>query len=106
MKNTRTFSSFLIALAASSSVLAQAPVAPPNFAALDKNKDGRVSGKEAEPRGDLHDAFDSLDQNHDGFLTATEFAAWGGTGTPKGTTPIDPTTGPGGSNGAQHMPKN
>jgi hypothetical protein len=97
--------SFVLALTAAGAICAQEPATPKDFSTLDKNKDGRVSSTEAEGRAELHDIFDALDKNHDGFLTATEFSAWSGAGNTKDAVPVDPTTGPGGSSGAQHMPK-
>jgi Ca2+-binding EF-hand superfamily protein len=67
------------------------------FHKLDRNGDGRLSAAEAKVRPDLEAAFESLDKNHDGFLSPEEFGIWHKT--------VDPTTGPSGSNGAQHMPK-
>jgi hypothetical protein len=51
----------------------------------------------------LYDAFDTLDVNHDGFLSPAEFQAW--PRALKTTDPAkrDPGTVPGGSAGAQHM---
>jgi hypothetical protein len=97
---------YMLALTAAGSICAQAPAMPKDFSTLSKNKDGRVSSVEAEARAELHDIFDGLDKNHDGFLTGAEFSAWSGAGNTNDAVPVDPTTGPGGSSGAQHMPKN
>jgi hypothetical protein len=75
------------------------------FRKLDRNADGRLSGAEAKVRPELEAAFDSLDKNHDGFLSPEEFGVWSGLGKPGGAKPVDPSTGPSGSGGAQHMPK-
>lgn len=77
---------------------------PVAFAALDTNHDGKISKKEALAAPDLSDAFDKLDLNHDGFLSPAEFQAWPRALKSKDAVPLDPSTGPGGSAGAQHMP--
>ena len=77
---------------------------PVAFATLDTNHDGKISKKEALAAPDLSDAFDKLDLNHDGFLTPAEFQAWPRAAKSKDAAPLDPSTAPGGSGGAQHMP--
>lgn len=77
---------------------------PVAFSALDSNKDGKLSLQEARADPDLELAFDKLDLNHDGFLTPMEFQAWPRALKAKNPAARDPTTVPGGSAGAQHMP--
>ena len=77
---------------------------PVAFSTLDTNKDGKVSLAEAHADPDLELAFDKLDLNHDGFLTPAEFQAWPRALKIKDPAARDPTTVPGGSAGAQHMP--
>jgi Ca2+-binding EF-hand superfamily protein len=77
---------------------------PVAFATLDTNKDGKISRQEALAAPDLYDAFDKLDVNHDGFLSPAEFQAWPRALKPKDPVVRDPSTAPGGSAGAQHMP--
>ena len=76
---------------------------PIAFAAVDGNQDGMVSLQEARADADLYENFEMLDRNHDGFLTPAEFDAW-----PRaartGASAHDPSTGPGASGGAQHVP--
>jgi hypothetical protein len=74
------------------------------FATLDTNKDGKISRQEALAAPDLYDAFDQLDLNHDGFLSPAEFQAWPRALKSKDAAVRDPSTAPGGSAGAQHMP--
>ena len=93
----------VLALAMSGQVLAEAPTTL-DFAALDKNHDGRISAVEARADAELHSIFDTLDLNHDGYLTPTEFSRWSRAGKVDGVDPSDPTTGPSGSRGGQHMP--
>lgn len=56
---------------------APAPQGPPDPAAIiarmDTNKDGAIQKDEAQGR--LADAFDMIDANHDGKITAEELAA-------------------------------
>jgi hypothetical protein len=94
-----------LAVALTGNAWAQTPstaaATPTNlFATLDKNKDGKLSNQEVKGNPELYTQFDALDKNQDGFLTAPEFAVW----TPPGKAPVDPSTAPGGSAGAQHMP--
>jgi EF hand len=118
----RTLLSLLMTLAASGQIAAQAPAQNPapaknqvpaqstapaevvkiDFAALDKDANGRISKKEVEPVPDLEGVFDKLDTDHNGSLSSAEFAHWNraGKATP---VPRDPTTAPTGSAGAQHM---
>jgi Ca2+-binding EF-hand superfamily protein len=89
-------------------ILAQgthAELKPIAFSTLDANKDGRISPSEARADPDLYASFEMLDVNHDGFLSPQEFAAWPRALKTKDAT-HDPTTGPGGSAGSQHMPAN
>jgi hypothetical protein len=74
------------------------------FRTLDKNGDGRISSAESKANVDLRANFDTLDKNHDGYLTPIEFAAWTEAANANAVAPVDPSTGPSGSSGAQHMP--
>ena len=76
---------------------------PIAFAALDTNKDGKISPSEARADPDLYASFEMLDVNHDGFLSPHEFQAWPRAMKTKDAA-SDPATVPGGSAGAQHMP--
>jgi len=75
---------------------------PVDFQKLDRNHDGKLSAQEARADAELTAEFDTLDVNHDGFLSPAEFQAW-----PRArkTQAPDPSTAPGGSSGAQHLPK-
>ncbi len=73
-----------------------------DFDALDKNHDGQISQQEARADAQLAQDFDTLDQNHDGYLSRAEFQAWPRA---KQAKIPDPSTAPGGSSGAQHLPK-
>jgi Ca2+-binding EF-hand superfamily protein len=103
---TRWFAFLVMMVAACGQSYAQGvrqELKPVAFATLDTNKDGKISREEALAAPDLADAFDALDVNHDGFLSPSEFQAW-----PRalktGAAKRDPSTAPGGSAGAQHMP--
>jgi Ca2+-binding EF-hand superfamily protein len=84
---------------------AQSELKPLAFSAVDANKDGKVSLLEARADPELYAEFAALDINQDGFLTPAEFSAWPRAAKTKDVTARDPTTGPGGSAGAQHMPE-
>ncbi|HEV2701816.1 MAG TPA: EF-hand domain-containing protein [Steroidobacteraceae bacterium] len=102
-----SFALIMVTLGACAPGLAQGvrqELKPVAFAALDANKDGKISMQEALAAPDLSDAFDKLDLNHDGFLTPAEFQAWPRALKSKDTAARDPSTAPGGSAGAQHMP--
>lgn len=106
MKTRKPLATFVLALAAAGSLCAQTESASKSrathaFIALDTDKDGRLSDIETKSTPALYAQFDALDKDKDGYLTVTEFAASPATGKPA---PVDPTTLPGGSNGAQHMP--
>jgi Ca2+-binding EF-hand superfamily protein len=45
-------------------------------AAVDTDRDGRVSREEAAPRAKLAKNFDAIDTNKDGFLSREELRAW------------------------------
>jgi hypothetical protein len=75
---------------------------PVDFNKLDTNHDGKLSQSEAKGVPELLAEFAALDANHDGFLSVQEFEAWPRA---KKARAQDPGTVPGGSNGAQHMPK-
>jgi hypothetical protein len=97
------------ALIGSSSALwaqgTQSELKPITFNTVDSNKDGKISLTEARVDPELYAEFSMLDVNQDGFLTPAEFAAWPRAAKSKDTAARDPTTGPGGSAGAQHMPE-
>jgi hypothetical protein len=73
-----------------------------DFNKLDKNHDGKLSRLEAQADPGLSMDFDALDANHDGYLSVEEFQAWPRA---KKTSAPDVGTAPGGSSGAQHLPK-
>jgi hypothetical protein len=75
---------------------------PIDFNKLDSNHDGKLSQSEAKGVPELLAEFAALDVNHDGFLSVQEFEMWPRA---KKSRAQDPGTVPGGSNGAQHMPK-
>lgn len=109
MKIAARIGQILLAVSVASAVNAQVGPAPtsPNptlfdFKSVDGNGDGRVSLEEAKPNSDLITVFETLDGNHDDYLTPLEFSRWNRAG--KSVVPADPTTAPSGSNGAQHMP--
>lgn len=111
MKITPKTTSIALALTLGMVLSAQAPAETPkapssaiDFATLDSNKDGRVSQTEVQFVDDLKGSFDALDANRDDNLSPTEFAHWGRAGKSKDALPLSPSTGPSGSNGAQHMP--
>jgi hypothetical protein len=76
-----------------------------DFVVLDANTDGSVSVAEVQYVDDLRADFASLDANRDEKLSPVEFAKWSRAGNTKDALPLDPSTGPSGSSGAQHMPK-
>lgn len=67
----------LLAAGGAASAQQPAPQGPPDPAAIiarmDTNKDGAIQKDEAQGR--LADAFDMIDANHDGKITAEELAA-------------------------------
>jgi hypothetical protein len=80
----KTIASFAIALwalagpALGAEATSAASVAPPGaqtFRDLDVNRDGRLTFSEAFPNPRISNAFNIIDQNADGFLTAAEIAA-------------------------------
>jgi Ca2+-binding EF-hand superfamily protein len=73
-----------------------------DFNTLDTNHDGKLSPLEARADPELSMDFDALDVNHDGYLSMEEFQAW--PRAKKAKAP-DPSTAPGGSSGAQHLPR-
>jgi len=96
----------LVAGIAEAQVPADKPLAETaklDFAAVDKDANGHLSKQEALAVAELEGAFDALDTDHDGSVSPAEFAHWNRAGR---TTPLprDPSTAPGGSAGAQHMP--
>jgi hypothetical protein len=74
-----------------------------DFVTLDANTDGSLSAAEVQNIDDLRAEFGKLDVNHDEKLSPSEFSKWRRAGNTKDAMPLDPSTGPSGSNGAQHM---
>ena len=107
MRNTRHLTSLALALALAGVVSAQSPASSQSidFASLDANGDGRISLSEVQYVDDLRSTFAALDANRDENLTPTEYSQWDRAARTKESMPLDPSTGPSGSNGSQHMPK-
>jgi hypothetical protein len=104
MKINKSIVPVALALAIAGLVSAQTPAADTksiDFPSVDANKDGKVSLEEVEYIDDLRASFNVLDANHDQALTPTEYSHWKRAAR---TLPVDPSTGPGGSAGSQHMP--
>ena len=111
-KPTRT--SALIPLCIAATALAQEPAAVQepvdadtpkvDFSEVDVNRDGSINKQEALQTADLQASFDLLDANRDEALSPSEFARWSRAGKVAPKIPEDPSTAPGGSAGAQHMP--
>lgn len=76
-----------------------------DFIALDADMDGFVSMKEAGRVDALGEVFGALDTNQDERLGPVEFAKWSKAGNTRSALPQSPATGPSGSSGAQHMPR-
>lgn len=74
-----------------------------DFSTVDKDSSRTITIEEAAAVTELHDVFNELDEDRNLFLTPNEFAAWPRAG--KVDSPKDPTTVPGGSAGAQHVPE-
>jgi len=107
MKTAKGLACLMLACAACGALFAQGvrpELKPIAFSTVDTNKDGRISLQEARAAPDLYASFDMLDMNHDGFLSPAEFQAWPRALKTKDVAARDPTTGPSGSAGAQHMP--
>ena len=66
---------YLIGIAFMFATAAQAQDAALVFAALDTNKDGRVSQAEAQRNTMVSQGFADTDKNRDGFLSREEFVA-------------------------------
>lgn len=47
-----------------------------DFRTLDVDKDGRVSGGEAQSENSLSEMFQQADSNRDGFLNQAEYSSW------------------------------
>lgn len=75
-----------------------------DFLTLDKDANGSLTGEEVKAVTELAAQFDTLDADHDRALSRTEFQRWHRANT-TAEEPRDPTTVPGGSAGAQHMPE-
>lgn len=75
-----------------------------DFATADEDGDGNISKQEAGKFADLQASFDLLDVDRNQALSPTEFARFSRAGSPAPKVPADPTTAPGGSAGAQHVP--
>lgn len=106
MKIDKRLSSLILALAVAGVVSASPPKKQPvpmfDFPSVDANKDGKVSPEEVQYIDDLRASFPALDINHDDALSESEFSRWNRASK---TMPADPSTAPGGSAGAQHMPR-
>ncbi len=66
---------YLIVLAFMAATPALAQDAGLVFAALDTNKDGKVSQAEAQRNTMVSQSFADTDKNHDGYLSKDEFVA-------------------------------
>ncbi|MDQ2640242.1 MAG: hypothetical protein M3Y79_06655 [Pseudomonadota bacterium] len=99
----------LLALAAAALAIAdEEPTATEavkiDFVTVDKDSNGSLSKEEVKAVTDLTGQFDTLDADHDRGLSRAEFQRWHRANTSTAE-PRDPTTVPGGSAGAQHMPE-
>ncbi len=99
----------LLGFAAASVAIAAEPRASTDkvkidFGTLDKDADGSLTKEEVKAVAELQPLFDTLDADHDRVLSQPEFQRWRGASTSAGKA-RDPTTVPGGSAGAQHMPE-
>lgn len=75
-----------------------------DFVTVDKDSSGSLSRDEVKAVTGLTEQFDTLDADHDRALSRAEFLRWERANT-SGEQSRDPTTVPGGSAGAQHMPE-
>lgn len=66
----------LIPVMAGGLALAEDNVPLKDFASLDMDKDGKVSGGEAQADTTLAEHFVQADRNKDGFLTQQEYSGW------------------------------
>ncbi len=108
--------SLLPAIALATAGIAQAQAPPParkppptdttriDFIVVDKDANGSLSREEAKAVADLDSSFTQLDADQDNVVTPAEFTKWKRAGKIVGAKPLDPTTAPSGSAGAQHMP--
>jgi len=104
-----TFALPLFALAAAGLAIAGEEPIPTaavkiDFVTVDKDSNGSLSKEEVKAVTDLTGQFDTLDADHDRVLSRAEFQRWHRANT-SAEEPRDPTTVPGGSAGAQHMPE-
>jgi Ca2+-binding EF-hand superfamily protein len=51
-------------------------IKPSSFRTLDVDKDGKISGGEAQSYNPLSESFRAADADGDGFLTEREYVAW------------------------------
>ncbi|HWL62536.1 MAG TPA: hypothetical protein VNQ32_07055 [Steroidobacteraceae bacterium] len=99
----------LLAIAATSVAMADEQVTSTeavkiDFRTLDQDANGNLSREEVKGVTELTGQFDTLDADHDRALSRPEFQRWHRANT-SAEEPRDPTTAPGGSAGAQHMPE-
>ena len=111
MKPNLRIALLVLAFGAGGALAADAPPKKPvasrdniDFVTLDANANGSLSAAEVQNIDDLRADFEKLDVNHDEKLSPSEFSRWSHAGNTKDAMPLDPSTGPSGSNGAQHMP--
>ncbi len=108
MKPSIFLASLVGIAAASMSIAAEQPISTESvkidFVTLDKDSSGSLSKEEVKAVSDLTGQFDTLDADHDRALSRSEFTRWNRANAGKAE-PRDPTTVPGGSAGAQHMPE-
>jgi hypothetical protein len=66
----------LIPVTVAGPALAEENVQLKDFGTLDTDKDGKISGGEAQADTTLAEAFVQADRNKDGALTQQEYAGW------------------------------
>lgn len=111
MKNSAFIVSAMLALLPAFPAPAQAPLPKPaadanriDFSALDKDMNAYLTKDEVMATADLEGVYETLDTDHDGRISPTEFSRWSRAGK-SAPVPHDPSTAPTGSAGAQHMPR-